>query len=202
MYGLSISLWAMYTRIRNNSVRKITSILIRNNYVTDPGVQLFWFCDAVWLNEMSLTARCFLYNVHPMTAVRCIVWFVRPSGVSWEPLAAPTYMHTNIMLYFMKDRIVAGVLLKNRTLLPAPICRCFEFVKQCFVSHRGQGRGLGQMPPPQLRIASAQLCNCNLALHPSRVAKSSTIFGWGKGGKVTASGWQVTVWSHMACDFP
>jgi len=33
----------------------------------------------------------------------------------------------------------------------------------------------------------------NSALHPSVVAKSSTSFGWGKGGKVT---------SHMACDFP
>jgi len=33
----------------------------------------------------------------------------------------------------------------------------------------------------------------NSALHPSRVAKSSTSFGWGKGGKVTAAGWQVTL---------
>jgi len=31
----------------------------------------------------------------------------------------------------------------------------------------------------------------NSALHPSGVAKSSTSFGWGKGGKVTAAGWQV-----------
>ena len=30
-------------------------------------------------------------------------------------------------------------------------------------------------------------------LHPSGVAKSSTSFGWGKGGKVTAAGWQVTL---------
>jgi len=37
----------------------------------------------------------------------------------------------------------------------------------------------------------------NSALHPSGVAKSSTSFGWGKGGKVTSAGW-----SHMACDFP
>ena len=35
-------------------------------------------------------------------------------------------------------------------------------------------------------------CWCQ-ALHPSRVAKSSTSFGWGKGGKVTAAGWQVTL---------
>ena len=28
---------------------------------------------------------------------------------------------------------------------------------------------------------------------PSGVAKSSTGFGWGKGGKVTAAGWQVTL---------
>jgi len=31
--------------------------------------------------------------------------------------------------------------------------------------------------------------NVNSALHPYRVAKSSTSFGWGKGGKVTAAGW-------------
>ena len=32
----------------------------------------------------------------------------------------------------------------------------------------------------------------NSALHPSGVDKSSTSFGWGKGGKVTAARWQVT----------
>ena len=31
------------------------------------------------------------------------------------------------------------------------------------------------------------------ALHPSGVAKSSASFGWGKGGKVNAAGWQVTL---------
>ena len=31
------------------------------------------------------------------------------------------------------------------------------------------------------------------ALHPSGVAKSSTSFGWGKGGNVTSAGWQVTL---------
>jgi len=30
-------------------------------------------------------------------------------------------------------------------------------------------------------------------LHPSGVAKSSTSFGWGKGGKITSAGWQVTL---------
>jgi len=30
-------------------------------------------------------------------------------------------------------------------------------------------------------------------LHPSGVAKSSTSFGFGKGGKVTSAGWQVTL---------
>jgi len=30
-------------------------------------------------------------------------------------------------------------------------------------------------------------------LHPSGVAKSSTIYGWGKGGKVTAAGWHITL---------
>ena len=33
----------------------------------------------------------------------------------------------------------------------------------------------------------------NSALHPSGVAKSSTSFGWGKGGKVTSAEWQVTL---------
>ena len=33
----------------------------------------------------------------------------------------------------------------------------------------------------------------NSALHPSGVAKSSTSSGWGKSGKVTAAGWQVTL---------
>jgi len=33
----------------------------------------------------------------------------------------------------------------------------------------------------------------NSALHPSGVAKSSTSFGWGTGGKVTSAGWQVTL---------
>ena len=33
----------------------------------------------------------------------------------------------------------------------------------------------------------------NSALHPSGVAKSSTSFGWRKGGNVTSAGWQVTL---------
>ena len=33
----------------------------------------------------------------------------------------------------------------------------------------------------------------NSALHPSGVAKSSTSFGLGKGGKVTAAVWQVSL---------
>jgi len=33
----------------------------------------------------------------------------------------------------------------------------------------------------------------NSALYPSGVAKSSTSFGWGKRGKVTTAGWQVTL---------
>ena len=33
----------------------------------------------------------------------------------------------------------------------------------------------------------------NSALHPSVAAKSSTSFGWGKGGNVTSGGWQVTL---------
>jgi len=41
----------------------------------------------------------------------------------------------------------------------------------------------------------------NSALHPTEVAKSSTSFWWGESEKVTADGWQVTLWSHIACDF-
>jgi len=37
----------------------------------------------------------------------------------------------------------------------------------------------------------------NSALHPPRVAKSSTSFGWGKGGNVTSAGWQVTLCDPM-----
>jgi len=33
----------------------------------------------------------------------------------------------------------------------------------------------------------------NSALHPFVVTKSSTSFGWGKAGKVTSAGWQVTL---------
>ena len=36
----------------------------------------------------------------------------------------------------------------------------------------------------------------------SRLSKSSTSFGWGKGGNVTSAGWQVTHCDHMACEFP
>ena len=35
--------------------------------------------------------------------------------------------------------------------------------------------------------------NVNSALHPSGVAKSSTSFGWDKGGNVSYAGWQVTL---------
>jgi len=42
----------------------------------------------------------------------------------------------------------------------------------------------------------------NSALHPSWVAKSSNSFGWGKGGKVSTAGWQVTlcdpIWFSVA----
>ena len=38
---------------------------------------------------------------------------------------------------------------------------------------------------------------CNSALHPSGVAKSSTSFGWGKGGNVTSAGLQVTLCDPM-----
>ena len=37
----------------------------------------------------------------------------------------------------------------------------------------------------------------NSALHPFGVAKSSTSFGWGKGGSVTSAGWQATLCDPM-----
>ena len=37
----------------------------------------------------------------------------------------------------------------------------------------------------------------NSDLHPSGVAKSSTRFGWGKGGNVISAGWQVTLCDRM-----
>jgi len=44
----------------------------------------------------------------------------------------------------------------------------------------------------------------NSALNPSGVAKptKSTSLGWGKGKKITAGGWQVTLCDPMACEFP
>ena len=39
----------------------------------------------------------------------------------------------------------------------------------------------------------ATTAHVNSALHPSGVAKSSTSFGWGESGKVTAAGWQATL---------
>ena len=44
----------------------------------------------------------------------------------------------------------------------------------------------------------------NSALHPFGFAKSSTGFGWGKGGNVSSAGWQVTLCdsmlAYMACE--
>ena len=46
----------------------------------------------------------------------------------------------------------------------------------------------------------------NSAFHPSGVAKSSTSFSWGKDGKVTAAGWQVTlcdpIWRVISRSLP
>jgi len=49
-----------------------------------------------------------------------------------------------------------GVFWCHRTLLFAPICRCCEFVRQCFMLFGEQGRGLvGNCPLPQRRTAPA-----------------------------------------------
>jgi len=42
-------------------------------------------------------------------------------------------------------------------------------------------------------ILATELIIVISALHPSGVTKSSTSFGWGKGGNVTSAGWQVTL---------
>ena len=67
-------------------------------------------------------------------------------------------------------------------------------------------------PIPPHRVNLTKVCNqwrprwhfvFNWALHPSGVAKSSTSFGWGKGGNVTSAGWQVTLCDPiMALEFP
>ena len=61
------------------------------------------------------------------------------------------------------------------------------------VSHR---REMIQIPTYSTLYPVSRLYQVNSALHPSGVAKSSTSFGWGKGGNVTS------VWSRMACEFP
>jgi len=63
-----------------------------------------------------------------------------------------------------------------------------------FEAHRGQlchpdGHCLGH----GLRIFTA----VNPALHFFGVGKSSASYGWGKGGKVTSAGWQVTLCDSM-----
>ena len=57
----------------------------------------------------------------------------------------------------------------------------------------------------QQKCRRCQCCS-PISLHPSGVAKSSTSFGWGKGGNVTSAGWQVALcdpkWhvsSHQGC---
>ena len=50
---------------------------------------------------------------------------------------------------------------------------------------------------PRSHHLRAQTLQVNSALRPSGVAKSSTSFGWGKGGNVTSAGWQVTLCDPM-----
>ena len=73
-------------------------------------------------------------------------------GVWWASWAPPvgsraeTWLETHF-----------GVLKATKALLFAPTC--FEFVKQCFMLHWGQGRGLGvNCPPTQCRTALAANC--------------------------------------------
>ena len=57
-------------------------------------------------------------------------------------------------------------------------------------SNGGPLLGAGWLPSTWISCCYSQV---NSALHPSGVAKSSTSFSWGKGGKVTSAGWQVTL---------
>ena len=80
-----------------------------------------------------------------------------------------------------------------------------ECVKFLIKNRTFAGDGLGVVIFTAGSKLSHQLLHCttqhtththtqvNSALHPSGVAKSSTSFGWGKGGKVTSAGWQVTL---------
>jgi len=56
----------------------------------------------------------------------------------------------------------------------------------------------------KLKIQIVTTAQVNSALHPSGVAESSINFGWGKGGKVTSAGWQVTlcgpIWHVIPCN--
>jgi len=64
-----------------------------------------------------------------------------------------------------------------------------------FESHRERlvyGNGCCVIQP-WARAAPYCSAYVNSALHPIGVAKSSTSFGWGKGGNVTSAGWQVTL---------
>jgi len=53
-----------------------------------------------------------------------------------------------------------------------------ELHRSCYAENKSLGQATTQV---------------NSALHLSAVSKSSTSFGWGKGGKVTVAGWQVTL---------
>ena len=59
------------------------------------------------------------------------------------------------------------------------------------------------MSPGKLSQDTAIHHSYQLSLASPWVAKSSTTFGWGKGGKVTAARWQVTlcdlIWHVISC---
>ena len=46
---------------------------------------------------------------------------------------------------------------------------------------------------PWARAVPYRSAYVNSTLHPSRVAQSTTSYGWGKGGNVSSVGWQVTL---------
>ena len=70
-------------------------------------------------------------------------------------------------------------------------------VNVCFMETSYRSGGGETICPPPMAVRLAADLQVNSALHPSGVAKSSTSFGWGKGGNVTSAGWQVTLYDPI-----
>jgi len=72
---------------------------------------------------------------------------------------------------------------------------CYNGCRDHYTLRRAWLAELGRVTLSSSRYTIA-VCNQptrSTQLHPSGVAKSSTSFGWSKGGNVTSAGWQVTL---------